>query len=146
MFKYISRGVYCSFYITKYFCPMIHIGKLIKRVVKERGMTITEFGKRISTHRRNVYDIFERESVDTALLQKVSDILEHDFFGYYKQARSKEIRLLNESSKEYKRADKNNQDYEQLLEKLEICRKEIEYLGQLIKEKDKIISLLEKKK
>jgi len=134
------------FCIQSTFVFMIHIGKIIKRVVKERSMSITEFGKRIGTHRRNVYDIFERESVDTALLQKISKILEHDFFSYFKQSHSKEIHSINEASIEYKKVDKDKQGYEQLLEKLETCRSEIGYLQQLIKEKDKIISLLEKKK
>ncbi len=56
------------------------------------------------------------------------------------------MHIINEVATEYNKTDKDKQGYEQLLEKLATCRKEIEYLRQLIKEKDKIISLLEKKK
>ncbi len=131
--KYISQKCaikYLIHYHAKYFLQntftfMIHIGEIIKRIVKEKGLSITEFGKRISTHRRNVYDIFIRESVDTALLQKISNVLEHDFFKYYIKNDSKELIILHG--------------------KLQTLQKEIEYLKQLVIEKDKINSMLEEK-
>ena len=125
---------------------MIHIGKIIKRVVKEKGLSVTEFGKRISKHRRNVYDIFSRESVDTELLQNIGKVLEHDFFKYYYHGGNKESLMIGDTLANYKKTEKINPEYNQLAEKLAGCEKEIEYLKDLIKEKDKIISLLEKKK
>lgn len=125
---------------------MIHIGEIIKKTVKEKGLTVTEFGKRISTHRRNVYDIFKRESVDTELLQKIGKALEHDFFKYYYQDDNKESLIIGDTLANYKKTEKVNSEYNQLLEKVTNYEKEIEYLKDLIKEKDKVISLLEKKK
>ena len=125
---------------------MVHIGEIIKRVVKEKGLSVTEFGKRISKHRRNVYDIFKRESVDTELLQKISKVLEHDFFIYYNQGGNNELLVIGDNLANYKKAEKINSEYNHLAEKLAGCEKEIEYLKELIKEKDKIILLLEKKK
>ena len=125
---------------------MVHIGEIIKRVVKEKGLSVTEFGKRISKHRRNVYDIFLRESVDTELLQKIGKVLEHDFFSYYYRGGNKESLIIGDSLANYKKNEKINSEYNQLAEKIAGCEKEIEYLKELVKEKDKIILLLEKKK
>ena len=60
-----------------------HIGKKIKEAVKKSGMSVTEFAKKINYSRRNIYSIFEKESIDTSLLQKIGDILERDFFMDY---------------------------------------------------------------
>lgn len=46
-------------------------------------MSVTEFAKKINYSRRNIYSIFEKESIDTSLLKKIGDILEIDFFVDY---------------------------------------------------------------
>ena len=120
----------------------MHIGKNIKKVLKERGISITEFARRISTHRRNVYDIFERESVDTALLQKISKVLDYDFFIDY-QIKYEAATVANEKITTYENPDKSTFLTELLQEKLAYSLKEINYLKELIKEKDKLIGLLE---
>lgn len=62
---------------------MIHIGSIIKKKFEERGLSASWFAKELCCDRTNVYSIFKRESIDTALLEKISIILEHDFFVYY---------------------------------------------------------------
>ena len=61
----------------------MHIGKKIETITKERGMQITELGRRLGKTSQSVYDIFRRESISTDLLTALSDILQHDFFKYY---------------------------------------------------------------
>lgn len=56
------------------------IGQLIEERVKAQNLTVIEFAKRIGTERTNVYDIFKRDSVDTALLKKIGQVLHYDFF------------------------------------------------------------------
>ncbi|MBQ0063873.1 MAG: helix-turn-helix transcriptional regulator [Prevotella sp.] len=58
----------------------MHIGHLIHSVVEEKNITIVEFSRQLSCSRTNVYKIFERSSIDTSTLQRISKILEHDFF------------------------------------------------------------------
>lgn len=62
---------------------MIHIGSLIQDRVSTSGMKITEFARRIGKTSSNIYNIFERESIDTDLLDKISTVLEYDFFQHY---------------------------------------------------------------
>ena len=64
----------------------LHIGLKIKEVLEQRGITKVNFAKQIYTTKQNVYDIFERESIDTALLLKISKILQYDFFRHYIQS------------------------------------------------------------
>jgi len=61
----------------------VHIGKEIKRVLDERGLSIAEFSRRINKSRENSYSIFRRKSIDTALLQTIGKVLEFDFFTLY---------------------------------------------------------------
>jgi hypothetical protein len=61
----------------------IHVGKLIKNRLQETGMTKSEFARRINKTSQNVYDIFERKTIDTGLLLKISIILDLNFFERY---------------------------------------------------------------
>jgi len=66
---------------------MLHIGHKIKEVLHERDMQIVSFAKRINRSRNVVYDIFERQSIDTELLKQISEVLNYDFFKLYKYER-----------------------------------------------------------
>lgn len=61
------------------FCHM-HVGKLIKEVVRLKGMTVVRFADKLSCSRANVYKVFEKRSIDTDMLMRVSSILDYDFF------------------------------------------------------------------
>jgi hypothetical protein len=62
---------------------MIHIGKVIEKVLRDQGKTVTWFTRSLYCDRTNVYKIFQRESVDSEMLYRISKILSHDFFKYY---------------------------------------------------------------
>ena len=64
----------------------MHIGEKVRARAKELRIGPTELGKMIKTSKQNVYGIFERKSMDTELLQKLSKVLEFDFFVYYYSA------------------------------------------------------------
>lgn len=59
---------------------MIHIGQLIKTELKRQERTPTWLAKKINCDRTNIYRIFDRESIDTALLSRISTALNRDFF------------------------------------------------------------------
>ena len=73
----------------------VHIGKKIKEVLGESKFTVVEFAEKISRTRDVVYKIFAKENIDTGLLQKISQVLEHDFFSYY----SHELPIVKEPGK-----------------------------------------------
>lgn len=81
---YTSHIYYSITVITQQLCVMkMHIGKKIKEAVKRSGMSVTEFAAKINYSRRNIYSIFEKESIDTSLLIKISTVLDQDFFVHY---------------------------------------------------------------
>ena len=62
---------------------MVHIGRLIEQELRRQGRTVTWFAAMLHCDRTNVYKIFKKQSIDTALLEKISTILQHNFFLYY---------------------------------------------------------------
>lgn len=64
---------------------MVHIGNIIKKQFDNQGCSVSWFAKQLCCDRTNIYSIFKRESIDTALLEKISIILNHDFFKYYSE-------------------------------------------------------------
>lgn len=59
---------------------MIHIGQLIKTELELQERTPTWLAKKINCDRTNIYRIFDRESIDTALLSRISTALNRNFF------------------------------------------------------------------
>ena len=64
---------------------MIHIGSIIKEKFDKHGASVSWFARQLCCDRTSIYSIFKRESIDTALLVKISVILEYDFFQHYSQ-------------------------------------------------------------
>ena len=62
----------------------INIGSIIEEKFKERGITKSEFARRINCSRGTVYNIFNSTSVDIARLKKISMVLDYDFLELYK--------------------------------------------------------------
>lgn len=62
---------------------MIHIGNLIKEVFanQPKPHTIKWFAEQLHCRRGNIYDIFNRATIDTELLVRISRILDYDFFA-----------------------------------------------------------------
>jgi transcriptional regulator with XRE-family HTH domain len=102
----------------------IHIGKKIKEVVIQSRLKKTEFADLINISRTVVYDIFKRETIDTALLQKISNVLKHDFFNYYQKH---ELPVVNDNTENYGYATKEELKQTELtiLKEIERLRQEI---------------------
>ena len=58
----------------------MHIGTRIKQVLKEKHKPVTWLAKEIHCERTNIYNVFSRKDISTGLLQRLSIVLEHDFF------------------------------------------------------------------
>lgn len=120
----------------------VHIGKLIKQTIEERGMSVSEFARRINTSRENVYGIFKRQSVDTTLLQKAGKVLEKDFFEYYHIKES--IPVFKDTTVTYRKKN-TTENIESIQQKLQMLQNEMAALKKELQLKDKIIALMEQK-
>lgn len=63
----------------------MHIGQLIRRELIRQHHSTTWFAQAMACSRTNVYKMFEKSSIDTDTLLRISAILEVDFFRIYSQ-------------------------------------------------------------
>ena len=62
---------------------MVHIGHLIREELIRQERTPAWLARKICCERTNIYDIFERTSINTELLIRISAVLNRDFFAIY---------------------------------------------------------------
>ena len=61
----------------------LSIGPLIEAELRRQERSVTWLSRKIHCDRRNIYDIFHRDSIDSTLLFKISSVLGVDFFSLY---------------------------------------------------------------
>ena len=79
------------------------IGQLIKEELQRQERGITWFARKLACDRSNIYRLFEKESIDTGLLLRISVILQHDFFAelsHHYQQRLKGLQFSDEPLEE----------------------------------------------
>ena len=64
------------------------LGQHIREVMKSQGMSAAELAKQIPCERTNIYNVFNRDSINTRLLQRICEILDYDFFQELSEALS----------------------------------------------------------
>ena len=116
---------------------MIHIGEEIQERLRKKRMKVVDFSRKIDTNRNNIYDIFNRKSIDSGLLMKISEALEFDFFRLYSIPLSKNslVQQLEDPLEELK-------NYEDLKRKSEKLEQENSLLNERIRDKELIIQLM----
>ena len=60
---------------------MLPIGTIIREELERQERTVTWFARKLSCDRSNVYRLFQKHSIDTALLSRISVVLGRDFFS-----------------------------------------------------------------
>lgn len=96
----------------------IQIGTIIKKVMEEKRVSSTELASRLGVHPGSISRIFNYKHMHSSLLQKISQVLGHDFFKYFTQ----DIRV--------ERSDAEKQ-MEQIRKEMDQLRKENGYLKQI---------------
>lgn len=61
----------------------IFIGKIIEEELRNQERSVVWLSRKLNCNRTKVYKIFNRTSIDTELLLKISNILKRDFFEPY---------------------------------------------------------------
>ncbi|MBO4613939.1 MAG: XRE family transcriptional regulator [Bacteroidales bacterium] len=61
----------------------IHIGRIIQAKLKEQGRSVVWLAKQIPCTREHLYKIFAKPDINTAMLQRISKILDYNFFKLY---------------------------------------------------------------
>lgn len=63
----------------------MHIGQLIKQELEDQGRTVVWLARHMSYSRTNIYKIFDRSTIDTDVLMRISTLLGRDFFKDYSE-------------------------------------------------------------
>lgn len=61
----------------------IHIGKIIRNKITDRGMTVSEVARRLNKTPQALHQMFGRPSIDTETLLEIGDVLEYNFFNLF---------------------------------------------------------------
>jgi DNA invertase Pin-like site-specific DNA recombinase len=59
---------------------MVNIGQKIKEELQRQERTVSWLARKLNCTRAAVYRIFDKNSIDTALLTNISQVLHHNFF------------------------------------------------------------------
>jgi hypothetical protein len=108
----------------------VDIGYKIKEVFDTRNMKLTDFAEELGTVRQNVYRIFKKQDLDTGLLKRVSEVLNHNFFQYY----------ITSSENLY-----SKEAIEEMIVESSLCKQELELAKKEIAYLRKIIALMEER-
>jgi len=58
---------------------MKHAGEIVKSVVSDRGISVSDLARRLGRSRPFVYALFEKPSIDTAVLEQLRQVLNYPF-------------------------------------------------------------------
>jgi len=64
----------------------VHIGEIIKDIVKQKKLTDDEFAALVAMSRQGIRYIYDKKSIHIDQLNMISRALEHNFFKYYAPA------------------------------------------------------------
>lgn len=62
----------------------VNIGLAIEQIINERGISKSEFGRKIGVAQQNVNRILERSNIDTDKLVTISEALDFNFFTCFR--------------------------------------------------------------
>lgn len=122
----------------------VAIGQKIKEVFDASGIKIGDFADKLGMVRQNVYRIFERTNIDTGLLIRISELLEHDFFQYYIKPAAQQV-LETPDNKPTNSSLPTEESYTELASELAKTKAELALATKEIMYLKKIIDLMEER-
>ena len=63
----------------------VHIGRAIKEELDNQRRSVIWLAEQIGLTRRTIYDIFEKESLNSELIRLISNALNKNFFELYNE-------------------------------------------------------------
>jgi DNA-binding Xre family transcriptional regulator len=111
----------------------LHIGKLVAKVVKEKGIKPIVLADKIHTSKQNLNHIFKRENIDTAILLKLCSALDYNFFVHYCEGELLSPNIKQEIAFLKQELKKANNKFDEV-------NKEVAYLKKINQLQEKIIT------
>lgn len=63
----------------------LHIGRCIKQYLEATGTSTVWLARQLGYHRTNLYKIYEKPTIDTGILLRISKIVGYNFFALYEK-------------------------------------------------------------
>lgn len=80
-----------------------HLGKKLKQLLRERNLSAVQFAVMLGYDFRAVYKMFRRKHFSTALLEKISLVLNYDLLEQTSPEEKQKISLLEKEKEELKK-------------------------------------------
>lgn len=117
----------------------IHIGNEISKRILDLHLSKTEFAKKIGYRQQNINRILDKPSIDTDMLQKISEVLNFDFFRLFTDNGDINVVASGDSSIAALNSDIKTND-------CEVLKERIRSLESLLNEKERMLRYLLKEK
>jgi transcriptional regulator with XRE-family HTH domain len=56
----------------------IHMGELLERAIRMKGVNITELARALNITRRTMYNLFKQEVIDKGTIERISEVIKYD--------------------------------------------------------------------
>jgi transcriptional regulator with XRE-family HTH domain len=56
----------------------IHMGELLERAIRMKGVNITELARALNITRRTMYNLFKQEVIDKGTIERISEVINYD--------------------------------------------------------------------
>lgn len=94
-------------------------GEIIKQLIKDSGLTVTEVARRIDVDRRTIYSYMKSDNLKSETLRQLSVACDKDANYLFKRLLEEDAGgdqiMTEDDAAGYLRASRQNQDYNQLL-------------------------------
>ncbi len=74
----------------------MHIGNILRERLRKEGKSVVWLARELGCHRTNVYNLFDKYSLDTVLLERLSVILNYNFFELYSEETREKMKRKSE--------------------------------------------------
>ncbi|RZL19318.1 MAG: XRE family transcriptional regulator [Pedobacter sp.] len=94
----------------------IHMGQLLEKVIRKKGLNISKLAKAIGVDRRSMYNWFSEPELKAGVLERIAEAIDYDFSAEVPKASIKHPDLIA-SSKEIRDDEYWKDKYIDLLER-----------------------------
>jgi transcriptional regulator with XRE-family HTH domain len=57
----------------------VHMGELLERAIRRKGLNITDLAAALNITRRTLYNWFKQEVIDEVIMERISEVINYDF-------------------------------------------------------------------
>ena len=117
------------------------IGLRIKEFMIKENIEISELAKRLGKSKQAIYDILDKEDINTSLLRELSSILNAPIASFFEDS-SKNQEAKGNSNVVVGRDNTGNISITECQDKLDDALLEIKHLQERLKDKEEMIEIL----